>query len=97
MNPKCRSCSSWLGRAKYHRHYSSRILCGSGPRRRDCSTCLIAHRDGTYPEGVNLLLTDSTLHMSHRPREAGQVFRGDCVHIDVESIPGGHFGDLENY
>ena len=102
---KCMICSFRQppGRDKvpiYHRHSSSRqarVLQGAENstkiRSYLCPTCQVRHPT-TLDYGLDICLSDSTLHDFHHPREHGVVCPPDSSHVDWLSIPGASVEEL---
>ena len=84
----------------YHRHSSSRqarVLQGSeyatGNRTYLCPTCQVPHL-AELDYGLDICLSDSTLHEFHQPREQGVVCPPDSSHVDWLTIPGATVEEL---
>ena len=84
----------------YHRHSSTRqarVLQGVEYARENrsylCPTCEIHHL-AVLPTGLNICVSDSTLHNFHLPREAGLVCPPDTSHVDWLTIPGATVQEL---
>ena len=95
--PRCNICSFKQPRSPvpiYHRHSSSRearVLQGAEYATRNCSylcpTCQAPHM-AVLPYGLDICVSDSTLHDIHHPREAGVECLPDTSHVDWLTIPG---------
>ena len=98
--PKCSICSYKQDRDKkpvpiYHRHYSAkqaRVLQGVEYADTNTSYLCPTCQDSYY--GLDICLTDSTLHEFYNPREPGVVCPPGPAHIDLVSIPGATVEEL---
>ena len=103
MSSKCLICSYKQPRNPipiYHRHSSTRqarVLQGAEYAKRNCSylcpTCQVSHL-AEVDYGMDVCLSDSTLHDFHHPREPGLVCPPDSSHVDWLTIPGATVEDL---
>ena len=103
MSSKCLICSYKQPRNPipiYHRHSSTRqarVLQGAEYAKRNCSylcpTCQVSHL-AELDYGMDVCLSDSTLHDFHHPREPGLVCPPDSSHVDWLTIPGATVEDL---
>ena len=59
-----------------------------------CPTCQATHL-ARPAYGLNICVSDSTLHNFHQPRDRGVVCSPDTTHVDWVSIPGGKISDLD--
>ena len=103
--PKCKICSymqpeNRTARPVYHRHWSTRqvrvlqgVEYGSGDRSYMCPSCQVPHQ-AVVPYGLDICLSDSTLHEFHHPREQGVHCPPDSSHVDWVTIPGASVEEL---
>ena len=103
--PECKICSYIQPETStpvpvYHRHSSSRqerVLQGAEDPNYNrvyfCPTCQTAHL-AAMPYGLDICVSDSTLHDFHNPRDPGVVCPPDSSHVDWISIPGATIEDL---
>ena len=84
----------------YHRHSSTRharVLQGAEYASRNCTylcpSCQVPHL-AAMDYGLDVCLSDSTLHEFHRPKEPGVVCPADSSHVDWLTIPGATVEDL---
>ena len=101
--PRCTICSFMQPRDPmpiYHRHSSSRqarVLQGAEYATGNCSylcpTCQAPHM-AVLPYGLDICVSDSTLHDIHYPKEAGVVCPPDKAHVDWVTVPGATVSQL---
>ena len=103
--PECKICSYKQTRDRtpvpiYHHHWSTRqvrVLQGveysSRNRKYLCPSCVETHLVA-MPYGLDICLSDSTLHNFHQPRDPGVICPPDSSHVDWVTIPGAKVEDL---
>ena len=104
-SPKCRICSYQQPKGResipiYHRHASTRharVLQGAEYANKNCTymcpSCQVPHM-AAMEYGLDICLSDSTLHEIHHPREPGVVCPPDSSHVDWLTIPGATVEEL---
>ena len=104
-SPKCRICSYQQPKGResipiYHRHASTRharVLQGAEYANKNCTymcpSCQVPHM-AAMEYGLDICLSDSTLHEIHHPREPGVICPPDSSHVDWLTIPGATVEEL---
>ena len=103
--PKCRICSYQQPKGResvpiYHRHGSTRqarVLQGAEYATKNCTymcpSCQVPHM-AAMDYGLDICVSDSTLHEIHHPREPGVICPPDSSHVDWLTIPGATVEEL---
>ena len=102
--PKCHLCSYRQPypsqRPVFHLHNSARefrilqrVEYEQENRLYLCPTCQATH-PARPAYGLNICVSDSTLHNLHQPRDEGVVCPADTIHVDWVTVPGSKIADL---
>ena len=103
--PKCRICSYQQPKGResvpiYHRHGSTRqarVLQGAEYATKNCTymcpSCQVPNM-AAMDYGLDICVSDSTLHEIHHPREPGVICPPDSSHVDWLTIPGATVEEL---